>query len=382
MEDLTVWISDVTNMLNSVPEDAFSLGMPITEVECVLDLEAERVDKFNVQLRYGEGKVQMVFDERCECTYTKTGGKVWLIEYEGLNQLFAQYTGDYSIPDYLQQPLDVHSWRKNADAADMRLTWVYMILPQRYNFGYDLSLSQIEALLDRLKQLPDSAFVPATFSEDILALESAGMIRILPRYPERMDPAEQIAAVLEYVDGHLYFSFEGEERLQTWEILDEDFLAWQASLYDETASPGFHVAEKPTGSVSVSHGNASIQLNTYEYMEYEIIEYSDEKTPFGIRMKPKMLDEGWVSVMYYPGGFTPTPEWTDSQKGSLGDHKVIWYYSDSQSKYIGKSYSAVLYLDLSGDYAVVQEGLDIWQREYYYDFQGLFDGMVLDGWRE
>jgi len=383
IDDYQIWIPQLIDILHCVPENAISLGNPIENVECAIDLDVENSDIFDVQLRYGEGKVEMRFHEESTWSFANTGDKVWIIDNEDLNLFFARYSPSYQMPDYLQQPLDIHQWKANVDADDFEWAHVYIVTPLRHNYGYSMDSKQLKDLLRQMKTLPDSAFVPTIFEEDVFQMEDSRLINLLWYHPVSMDDSDHICAVLEYADGHLYFSFDAanqKKHLQTWEIQDSDFVTYLEQFFDPMIPHDFHTTEAVTGTISTSHEDASIQLNTYEYMDYEIIEYTDEETPFGIRMRPKMMDSGWISVLYYPNGFIANEGWS-SAKGSMGDHKVFWYTSEEQSAYNGiNTWTAIEFIDLPGDpgdYVIINDGLDTWMAEYYFDSSTIFDGMKL-----
>lgn len=383
IDDHKIWIPQLIDILHCVPEDAISLGDPIEHVECTIDLDVENSDMFDMQLRYGEGKVELCFNEESTWSFAHTGDKVWIIDNEDLNLFFSRYSPSYQMPDYLQQPLDLHQWRANINASDFERALTYIITPLRHNYGYNMDSTQLKDLLRQMKTLPDSAFVPTIFEEDVFQMEDARLISLLWHHPIYVEDSDQISAVLEYADGHLYFSFDAanlETHLQTWEILDPEFISYLEQFFDPLLPHDFHTTETVTGTISTSHEDASIQLNTYEYMDYEIIEYTDEETPFGIRMRPKLLDRGWISVLYYPNSFIADKEWSSS-KGSMGDHNVFWYTSEEQSAYNSINiWTAIEFIDLPGDpgdYVIINDGLDTWMAEYYFDSSTLYDGMKL-----
>ena len=380
IDDYQIYIPTLTTILHCVPEDAFKLESPIQNVEYSIGLDVSNSEQFDVQLRYGDGKVEMVFDESCTWSFADTGDKLWHIDYDGLKNFFYQYSLSFTLPAYLQEPIDLHNWRSSVDARDLERVSVYMVVPLRHNYGYFMSQRRVEELLTQLKKLPNAAFVPTDFHADAFEQEEAGLISLQWHYPNSSDDAHSIRAEILYLDGHVYFYFQKNKDstpLQVWEILDKDFMESLNARFDPALPHDFHISEAATGTISVAHGYGSIQLNTYEYMEYEIIGYSDNETPFGIRMRPKMMAEGSISLLYYPGGFTPDPGWTENAGGSIGDHSVIWYGTEEQHTHY--QWPAWYFTDLPGDYVVISEGLEVWAEEYHWDHSAIFEGMELAG---
>lgn len=374
------WAPTMLNILHCVPEEAFSLGEPIEDVECSFLLDVSQSDMFDVELRYGERKVEMRFDEKATWSFADTGDKVWLIDYDGLNEFFARYSARFTLPDYLQEPLELHEWREQVMVSDLKWVTATIIAPLRQNYGYSMNTGQARDLLDQLKKLPDSAFVPTDFEPKIFEETEAGAVHMDWYYPAEVENEDTIHAAIEYVDGHVYFSFyewDIEKPLQTWEIMDDAFKTWQAALYDPSLPYGYHTTEPATGTISVSHELASIKLNTYKFMEYEIIDYTDDETPFGIRMRPKIAEEGWISVLYCPDEFTPDPSWDNKTSGYYGDNETIIYRTQEQLQHNYRSWTAQLFLYLPGDYVILNEGLDQWLSEFYMESHTIFEDMEL-----
>ena len=380
IDDYEIYIPELINILHCVPESALKLEAPIQNVECSIVLDVDNSEVFDVQLRYGEGKVEMAFHEDCTWSFADTGNLSWHINYDGLAEFFHRYSPSFTLPEYLLEPLDLHSWRSKIHAADLKNVSVFNIVPLRQNYGYSMDWKQTAGLLEQLRKLPDSDFLPADPVADVFTKEEAGEIRLSWYYPPSADEANSIYGCITYLDGHVYFAFrknKDDMPLQTWEIRNTEFIEYQKSFYDPTLPYDFHTYEAVTGTISVSHGYGSIELNTYEYMDYEIIEYTDDETPFGIRMRPKMLEEGSISVLYYPNDFTPDPDWTERSTGYSDNHPVTWYHTKQQQTM--SSYPAKHYTGLPGDYVVLTEGLDAWTEEYFMDSSTIFTDMELAG---
>ena len=293
-------LSQIIQILNCVPEDAFSLGTPIQDVECSIDLDVGHSGMYDVTLRYGEDTVEILFSDTCPWSFAETGEKEWHIDYEGLREYFARYSPRFTLPEHLQEPLDVHKWRKNLDISEVDFVNVAIAEPLRINHGYYMNVSQAETLLKELKKLPDSTFVPTDHRPEPLEQLEAGSVSLYWHFPASVEYWDEVCANWAYVEGTVYFSFYeyDEGPLQIWKIQDEAFTAYLASLFENAPETGGYYTGDLTGTISMSHENARIKLNTYEFMDYEIIGYTDAETPFGIRMKPKIMEEGWISVLY------------------------------------------------------------------------------------
>ena len=382
VDEHKIYISELIDILHCIPENAFSLGSPIKDVECSIDLDVGQSGMYDVTLRYGEGKVEIDFSDTCPWSFADTGDRVWHIDYDGLNEFFARYSRRNTLPEYLQKPMELHKWRKNIDVSELKWATVSIIAPMRHNYGYSMNTAQAKTLLKELKKLPDTAFVPADGRPEPFEELEAGAISLYWYYPAYIENEDTMRAELTYVDGTAYFGFYewgNRNPAQTWVIQDDTFTAYLSTLFDPSIPNDGYSQEAATGTVSVSHELGSIKLNTYEYMDYEVIDYTDDETPFGIRMKPKLVEDGWISVYYYPKGFTADPSWDNKTRGSMNGYDCIWYIPEDQIQGDIYNWGAIHFTKLSGDYVILKEGLSQWCREFYMEADTIFTDMVLGG---
>lgn len=358
------------NLLHSIPETAFSLGTPIQDVETSLVLDLNGSDYMDVTLRYGEGKVDLVFHWNAPWDYADTGNKAWNIHSEDLNAFFHRYSRKYILPQSMMEPNDPYQWCQDADISYMNSPLIFIFSSQALNGANHLGVNQTAHLLSELKKVPASAFVPSDFdaNDENLYASDGGHIWLNYNFPANTPYEDGFNATIDYFDGHVYFTFYDRKNgsYQVWEILEEDFIAYQASLYVLRA-PFTRTSETPTGTLTVSHGYASISMDIYDFLEYETVDYVDDHTPFGIRFRPKGVENGWIFYAFCPDGFTADPFWESSGEGQEGQAHPKSFHSYSEiidDAYFGR---ARQYTNLPGDYVILYENSDPWLYEYQYE---------------
>lgn len=359
--------STVADLLCSIPQEDFTLGAPIQDVEASLHVDAQSGDIFDITLRYGEGKVDMVFDASSTFGFTKTGPQAWVIQNEDLNDFFCKFSRNFILPEALEKMDDPYAWCQSITTELLDSLRVFVFSSENLNQGYICGEIQAQNLLSALKKLPASAFVPSGFDTGNYVPHNGGSMLLSCKMPADSDYVHNAGII--YTDGAVYFSLERyhyitrEMQSLTWEILDEEFCSYQAAYYDPLEPRDFLAMEASLDTVTVSHDYANITLSVLDYMEYEVVEYTDDATPFGIRFRPKAVDEGWIFLAFFPNGFTPEPNWESSSPGVRSD---LYTFQSYYQVIGGISYPrATHYNNLAGDYAVIYEDADRWSMEYY-----------------
>lgn len=368
-----IWIDDILHYLHCIPEDAYKLGDPIQNVEVTFLIDLNGSTIFDILLRYGDGKVDMVLNQNAPWKYGKTGDKVWTIDFAPLTKLFSQYSIKYSPSGFLINPQNPYLWCQEMRVTDVEYTEVQLSTDLKIRGGYFLEANQTEDLLDQLKKLPETAFTPA--GSAVRNLNSSSVF--IHWTPLHLQSSETICALLEWENGKVYFSFLcGEDsNHQRWEIQDDDFASYYGSLFDLAEPYDFHNVMEPQDTITVSHDYANLSLPVFPYNEYEIVEYTDEKTPFGIRFRPRAAKEGWLFLQFCPGGFTPNAGWLSSGEhgGSYRDSELLYSYTRYRQLISGclhinpycTCFQAEHVTNLAGDYVLLNEGADPWIAEFY-----------------
>lgn len=232
--------------------------------------------------------------------------------------------------------------------------------------GYSLSSEELEELKQILVSLPKTTIVKCAEPEES---ELHVVLQLTIDNGKGIRPKEH----------SLVFTGDGEKTYITlrtakygdWreDIKEVHFLAKEPALRDfmeklcDNDRKSYNIgAVGIEETIRYSHGDGNIVLNNRLGWEFEIVEYTDEETPFGIRCRPKEFDEGWLFFSYWPQGF-PLPEDSDIDKSSKlftygYDFAPVYPSSGKESPWIAQ----VLRSHADGDYVIFNEGADSWLR--------------------
>ena len=152
----------------------------------------------------------------------------------------------------------------------------------------------------------------------------------------------------------------------TMRIRSSTLNAFLEPLCDATRRESYVQMDSVDAPLEVSHGDGSIRVQPLVNWEYEIVEYTDDATPFGIRCRPEYAESGWLFISYWPDGYT------DETEGYFEE------YSNSQYRYIFCQESSrqtlpFYYIQFpdapgDGDYIILNEGADDWFEEHFGNF--------------
>ena len=127
------------------------------------------------------------------------------------------------------------------------------------------------------------------------------------------------------------------------------------------------------GYVAYIQDYASIRIPVPEGWEYEVREYTDDSTPFGIAFRPEG-EEGWVSVEFRPEGFSVCGTGLVVADGMLRHNKYVFgmgFYDGSDA------WSYMHFADLPGTYVAINEGADGWLKERDDEVMDILGRMAL-----
>lgn len=142
-----------------------------------------------------------------------------------------------------------------------------------------------------------------------------------------------------------------------WRI-DSDALVQYLQAY-KNVEADTNYAVWPGDPIWVYHNSANITILCPDGWTFELVPYSDDSTPFGIRFRPLEIDEGWLFLGFWPEGFSYDEEEVTLTEGPMSTTKSIFGTSRSDG-----SFRFRLYTGLGGDYAVVSQGAEGWYPEY------------------
>lgn len=122
--------------------------------------------------------------------------------------------------------------------------------------------------------------------------------------------------------------------------------------------------------MTIGHDKAVLTVPTIPSWEYEEVPYTDENTPFGVRIHPKG-EEGWLFVSFCPQGLSkeaaeavPRHEIYGPEYDAFGGH-VSEYYTEDDYDPQGNlkpesSWDYRLYRCSFGDYVIFNQDADSW----------------------
>ena len=243
--------------------------------------------------------------------------------------------------------------------------------------GYSLEDEDLEKLKDILISLPKDTMVKCAEPE-----ESELHVRLVIS----IGNGKGVRARKD----NLVFTSDGEKTCITlstsrdgkWadDVQEYHYLTSDAALMDfletlcDNDRKSYNIAAVGTEeTIHYSHGDGNIVLNNRLGWEFEIVAYTDEETPFGIRCRPKEFHEGWVFFSYWPKGF-PLPEGTSVDKSSA----ISTYGYDFAPVYASEYKTAscigqILRSNAPGDYVILHEGADSWLTSGRSDYQVLIN---------
>lgn len=120
--------------------------------------------------------------------------------------------------------------------------------------------------------------------------------------------------------------------------------------------------------------DANMKLPMLEGWTYEITEYTDGDTPFGIRFRPERETEGWISLEYWSMQFAVCGTGLETVDGSFDENGysyTIGYYDGSEI------WSYLVFRNLPGSYVALREGGESWFPEYESEIMLMLSHAVL-----
>lgn len=113
--------------------------------------------------------------------------------------------------------------------------------------------------------------------------------------------------------------------------------------------PGYGHDSVKTEFVGYEYKYADMSLRVVEGWAFEIIPYTDDSTPFGIKINPKYKPDEIISIMYYPTGFGVCGT------GLVEEDTEISYFPAKKGFYDG---SQIWDYIAANDYAITNEMSD------------------------
>ena len=359
-------IQELLRYLNSLPEDAFVLGSGIGDLESTVHLSIQDEkgwdSRLDVVLRYGEGKVDMLFHSEHPNSYTDTGNKMWEIHDENIVNFLARY----SLKNYENHPFadlsDPWQFCRNISKKYIQSTQLCRAVDGPQITGYTLANTQEAELLAVLNGLPEDAFTPV---ETVLTYDmEMGLPYYISMYCYNGELMQDVLFYLE--DGSPWLLLWSTLYAETvkWKI-DSDTLAQLLKAYENTQTDTEY-GVWPGDPIWIYENCANITILQPDGWTFELVPYSDDSTPFGIRFRPLEVDEGWLFLGFWPQGFVYDKEYTIPWHPVSDTSGQTWAEHTSDG-----SFAFCAFANAPGDYVLISQGADNWFPEYRREVSSL-----------
>lgn len=232
--------------------------------------------------------------------------------------------------------------------------------------SYGLEEHELTQLVSLLTQLPEDALVPCGEPsaelhpvELYVGLDNGRLMDTrdtLLTFQYREDSV--ILGISErYSKGESYYT--SDSPILYFQCSDQPLCDFILSLCDNSRKESSLIVYNESRFIEYSHADISIQLNSIQGWEYEIVEYTDENTPFGIRARLKGSDAGWVFYSCWPGGFNIGDGYASVSFNSSYGAFLRWYSEEEMEVPIqDRIWAYDVFTDIPGNYVRVNEGAD------------------------
>ncbi len=209
-------------------------------------------------------------------------------------------------------------------------------------------------LMQLMREIPESAWEDGAREEDYGEFRS----------DVYLDFGETTEAYLFCTDGgvNLKFYRDGNMLEKTYHIRYAPLNEFIESICNKSRRDGnIRIWYPEDDLVEYTHEDVTIALQPMVGWEFEVVPYTDDSTPFGIRCHPEWEEEGWLFVSYWHNGFATcgtgleTREWQWSNFQDDAIYDVTYGYFDGS-----ENWSYIWFTNLHGDYVIMNEGADAW----------------------
>ena len=218
--------------------------------------------------------------------------------------------------------------------------WYYENLPRPGLFS--LTSEDLRELIDVLQSIPTDAM------ESGLITESSRLAITLTLDNGTSGTSDMVYLELRYDGSAVDLSLSVSENQPSFafHISDQKLNAFLESLCDPNRIEQTIITYGGSDPIQFTCMYANMEVLPLLNWEYEIVGYTDDNTPFGIRGRPKYCEEGWVFLSFWPNGFQPQNE--NGYSFSECPDDSCWTY--------------LRLANLPGDYVLLNEGADAWLK--------------------
>lgn len=290
-----------------------------------------------------------------ELHLTDLDGTLYLIQCSQDQSIWSIYVlVEENSSDYIFAPETPYQWASHASEY-LEGGWVTCRDGETRPGTYALTEAEQMQLIEILENISEDAFVPGQSVDEYYVVASLHRSSLY---------SESFTVQLRYYNGNVdLVLYTDAKTSQTYQVHDETLIAYMESLYDPQRVDFYLTIWHWDQNIQYSYGYANISMDRIVGWEYEIIPYTDDTTPFGIRCRPEWVDEGWVFLSFLPNGFATCGTGLETVDNTFytspRQYNKTGYFDGSDS------WSFMYYYNLPGAYVLYNEGADEWGNEYF-----------------
>lgn len=325
-----------------------------------------------------------------------------LEQWDWIQDYFARLTNGVKDRQTAGQPFaakdEIFNWTQNVttnaiEKVSANIQWLtpinqYGVRDTHTSEGI-LTQESLDELLETLRQIPESAFVPQekkklsyrnlynTLGEDntrcaaISIMDTVNSLWVLIRYSEEGMGILLSDELQKARDGSGAFL----ESYQYWSVEDAALEEYMRTLIEQRPIVNYMEGAVATRypwetTVNFSYDDLDLTVHLIEGWEYETVEGEPQATNYGIRCRPGNVSTGWLYFSFWPEGYHPEESNRFYIEGSWYDYPTQYSFPESvinpNGGYSidGETWSYWVVYTPKGDFAVINQGADSWFPEY------------------
>ena len=243
-----------------------------------------------------------------------------------------------------------------------------------------ISYQTLQELIKILNQIPASAIAPGS----VLSKENYDSFFFNQQAQNAsiaiVDGVNNLGVILKYRNGTVTMLLTDEmekvtgedmsylEPTKLWTVWDENLLAFMQDISEDPPVITYFAGAEYQWQDPIRFSADGFSLNLRLIEGWETQQVTDSNNS-GIRCRPKGITDGWIYFSYWPDEYSPEEENRYINEGFRSNWAYYTSYPDSITSENGFDTRNAIWsyqrYDLeSGDYAVINEGADVWFLEY------------------
>ena len=315
---------------------------------------------------------------------------------ELLQEFFRTHIAIVYNPEVTAEPFaslgEPYAWLQGLSADALRQVRLGYSQSDSSSSGGTLSKAGFEDLCSLLKAIPEDALVnPGTAGEGgsdhittyytekpnmaVSFQDEANDLGVVVRYYEELDGTPHLEILM--TDGADSVSPSNRGRkiqsVLKWDIESPELQDWfrKAADYPPSATLRYgHWMEydEARGIITVSDGESTLKVRSFEGWTYEIMEPSENSESFGVRCRHPEQRDGWIYISLWPEGYEAPQinRYVNSGTDSYYSYDLSALYPNGSDMEGTVWYEQVHYYE-NGDVVILNQGADHWFPDYAED---------------